>query len=145
MRREEFEDHLAAFSRTKTWALGERELPVSRQELHEYERTNGFTFPIEYAHIAQSYGAGQFGFVDLFSVRFGEWQIDVHRATAPSLPAAFVPISDNGCGDFYGFVVAEGRCDSRILFADHETGYSLASTDMADVYEYIQRHGFHAA
>jgi hypothetical protein len=106
MRREDFEAHLTAFSQTKAWALGERESPSSGQELREYERTHGFVFPPEYAHIAHTYGVGQFGFVDLFSVRPGEWQIDLHRATAPSLPAA---------------------------------------TDLADLYEYIERYGFHAA
>jgi hypothetical protein len=75
----------------------------------------------------------------------GEWQIDLYRATAPSLPAEFVPVSDNGCGDFYGFLVSNGGCESRVVFADHEAGYALEATDLADLYEYIERYGFHAA
>jgi hypothetical protein len=144
MRSTEFDSHLVAFSRTNAWALGERESPISDVELRDYEKTHGFRFPPEYVHIVQTYGPGQLGFADLFSVRPGEWQIDVHRATAPSLPADFVPVSDNGCGDFYGFVVENGSCESRLVFANHESGYVLEPTDFADVYEYIQRYGFHA-
>jgi hypothetical protein len=144
VRREEFEAHLVAFSRTKAWALGERESPVSDLELREYEETHGFRLPPEYVNIVQGYGCGQFGFADLFSVRPGEWQIDLHRATAPSLPANFVPVSDNGCGDFYGFVITNGTCESQLVFASHENGYALDPTDFADVYEYIHRYGFHS-
>jgi hypothetical protein len=141
MRPEDFDAHLEAFARTKAWEMCERESPVSAEELLEYEQSAGVTLPPEYVHVANTFGPGQFGFAEVFSVRPGEWCIDVHRATAPALPAEFVPISDNGCGDFYGFLVRNGRCESRLVFAAHEEGYALKPTEFADLYEYLQRYG----
>ena len=145
MGREEFEAHLAAFSRTRAWEMCEREAPITTQELQDYEEVLGCDLPPEYVHLVTILGAGQFGFVKLLSVRPGEWGIDVHRTSAPGLPINFVPISDNGCGDYYGFAVRDGRCEPRVLYADHEAGYSLEMTEFADLYEYLQRYGFHTA
>ena len=145
MRSEDFDAHLDAFARTKAWEMCERESPASAEEVLEYEHTSGIAFPPEYVHIVRTFGPGQFGFAEVFSVRPGEWYIDVHRATAPGLPQNFVPISDNGCGDFYGFLVRNGRCESSLVFADHEEGYALKPTEFADLYEYLHRYGFNAA
>jgi hypothetical protein len=145
MRRDQFEAELSQFSQSKAWNMGEREAPASLAELREYEAMVGFRLPAEYVNLVTSHGAGQFGFVEVFSVRDGEWNIEVQRMSAPGLPQHFVPVSDNGCGDFYGFKVEDGQCSSSLVFADHEQGYSLVDTEFSDLYEYVHRHGFNAA
>jgi hypothetical protein len=145
MRREDFAAHLETFARTKAWEMCERESPVAPEELLDYERTAGFAFPPEYVYLACNLGLDQFGFTEVFSVRPGEWHIDVHCLTAPGLPKNFVPISHNGCGDFYGFLVLNGRCESPVFFADHQEGYAPKPTDFADLYQYSHRYGFNAA
>lgn len=140
-----FTTQLETFSKGKAWALCEREAPASAAELREYERAHGYTFPPEYVHVATTCGFGQFGFADVFSIRPGDWSIDDQRASTPGLPANFVPISDNGCGDFYGYEVASGKCEPVMVFADHETGYQLTTTEFGDLYEYLDRYGFNAA
>jgi hypothetical protein len=109
MRSEDFDASLDAFARTKAWAMCERESPVSAEEVLEYEQSSGISLPPEYVHVVRTFGPGQFGFAEVFSVRPGEWYIDVHRATAPELPQNFVPVSPNGCGDFYVFLVRNVR------------------------------------
>ncbi len=145
MRPEDFDAHLAAFARTKAWEMCERETPVSAEEVLEYEKTSGFFLPQEYIHIVRTFGPGQFGFAEVFSVRAGEWYINLHQATAPALPQDFVPISDNGCGDFYGFLVRNGQCESSLVFADHDEGYALKPTEFSALFEYLHRYGFNAA
>ena len=140
----DFERHLRAFAQTKAWALCEREEPTTRDELVEYERQVGYALPGEYMHVVLTMGAGQLGFTEVFSVRPGEWSIDSQRTTAPGLPEDFVPISGNGCGDFYGFKVVAGKCLAQIMFAEHEENYALKATEFTDFYEYLVRNGLNA-
>ncbi len=90
-------------------------------------------------------GAGEVGFTSLFSVRPGYFNIATQRDAAPTLSANFVPISDNGCGDFYGFVVNAGECSSAVYFAEHDSEYKLFPTEFTDLYEYLVRYAFNAA
>lgn len=145
MRRDQFETQLSKFSQSKAWEMGEREAPATLAEVREYEAMTGLSLPPEYVHLVTAHGAGQLGFVEVFSVREGEWSIEVRRLSAPGLPQHFVPVSDNGCGDFYGFKVEDGQCSSSLVFADHEQGYSLVETEFSNLYEYVHRYGFNAA
>lgn len=140
----EFERQVEAFADRAAWKLSEREVPVGEPEIQAYERAHGFTFPAEYRYLASTYGCGLFAFAELLSVRPGSWSIDEQRALSPGLPREFVPISGNGCGDFYGFAVVDGHCESRVVFADHEEGYAVKETEFQDLYEYLCHHGLHA-
>jgi hypothetical protein len=137
----EFERRVREFAQTKAWALSERETPTRPGEIEAFERARGVSLPAEYAHIASKYGCGDFGFARLLSVRAGPW----HIGDVPGMPLDFVPISPNGCGDFYGFGVLKERCQSAIVLANHEEGYALNPTEFSDLYEYLHRYGLHAA
>jgi hypothetical protein len=136
----EFERRVVEFAQTKAWALSEREKHIAPGEIEAYELARGFRLPPEYAHVASKYGCGDFGFAQLLSVRAGSW----HIADFPGMPPNFVPISPNGCGDFYGFAVLNGHCQSGIVFANHEEGYALNATEFPDLYEYLHHYGLHA-
>jgi hypothetical protein len=140
----EFKRHVEGFSDRAAWELSEREPPMVDAEIREYERAHRCCFPAEYRFAASAYGCGFYAFVELLSVRPGPWSIDEQRRISPGLPEDFVPISGNGCGDFYGFAVVDGHCESWISFADHEEGYALRATEFQDLYEYLCRHGLHA-
>lgn len=140
-----FTIQIETFSKEKVWLLCEREAPAKAAELRAFECSHGYTLPPEYALVATTWGFGEFGYTEILSIRQGVWSIDDRRKDAPGLPANFVPISENGCGDFYGFEIKNGKCQSHIVFADHESYYQLTSTQFDDLYEYLNRFGFNKA
>jgi hypothetical protein len=50
-------------------------------------------------------------------------------------------LGKNGVGDFYGFKMVEGVCQSGVVFWDHEEGGALKETDFKDVFEYLVAKG----
>jgi hypothetical protein len=145
MRRAEFDAELRRFAATPAASLSTSEQPVTEMELSAYERASGITFPEAYRDVATRLGCGDVGFLELFSIREGAFHIERQRATAPTLPRKFVPISNNGCGDFYGFIIDKDHCLPEIYFADHELDYEIQPTGIADLYEFVARYGFNAA
>jgi hypothetical protein len=142
---EDFKAEFDRFAQTKAFALSLPEPPNSLEQISSFERSHRFRLPEQYRHVATTFGTGSMGFANLFSVMPGEHGIDEQRATAPELPVHFVPVSDNGCGDFYGFIVHNGSCLPTVYFADHESGYALTKTEFADLFEYLVRYAFNAA
>jgi len=140
-----FEDEIARFKTTKACALASPDPPCSLAEVKAFEEAHGFCLPSEYIEVATRLGTGEVGFANVFSVGAGHNSISSQRNGAPELPSNFIPVSDNGCGDFYGFVVHGGRCGSEVYFADHESEFEVSRTEFADLYEYLVRHGFNAA
>ena len=142
---EEFDRRLAEFARrSNVWGMGEREAPLSESELARFESKHEVKLPAAYRHIALTYGAGDFGFCWLYSARDSDIGI-ARNFKAFDLPHDFLPISDNGCGDFYGFMIRGGTCEAQIAFADHEVGWQLSTTDCKDLFEFVAANGFEAA
>ncbi len=140
-----FLDAVATFKCTKAYALSSPEPPTSLAEVESFERTHGFRLPTAYKEAAAQVGTGEIGFTNLFSVNPGPYNIATQRHAIAELPANFVPISGNGCGDFYGFVVHAGECLPEVYFADHESGFELTRTEFADLHAYLVRYAFNAA
>lgn len=140
-----FEAAHERFKTTKAYALSSPEPPSSLADIEEFERTHGYRLPSEYKQVAAKLGTGEIGFAPVFSVGPGPYNIAAQRDAVPEMPPDFVPVSDNGCGDFYGFLVHAGHCRSEIYFADHGSQYKPARTEFADLYEYLVRYAFNAA
>jgi hypothetical protein len=140
-----FQDAVTSFKGTKAYALSSPEQPPSVAEVEAFERAHGFRLPAEYKESTLQVGSGEIGFTNLFSVSPGPYNIATQRDAVPELPTDFVPISDNGCGDFYGFVLHAGECAPEVYFADHESEFTLTRTEFADLYEYLVRYAFNAA
>lgn len=88
----------------------------SALEISSAEKQLGFIFPAGYSAFVRGGG-------------LGELRIK-HRVLSPSetvesqrfLPSSeLVPFADNGCGDLYCWVRAQGPT-SVVVFADHEAG-----------------------
>lgn len=141
----EFDAALQRFKATKAFSISPPELSSSIEEIERFEKTSGIRLPQQYRHVAVNVGTGSIGFATLFSATSAPEGIAAQRASVPSLPKNFVPISDNGCGDFYGFIVNAGQCGEEIYFADHECGYQIARTEFSNLFEYLVRYAFNAA
>ncbi len=96
----------------------------------------GAALPNEYLDFVRAFGGGDFAFLAVYSL---DADSDLNIVTKNSEPwlsrPDFVAISDNGAGDYYGFMVQDGRCSREVLLLDHESG-ELRPTGHADFFEF---------
>ena len=106
------------------------------------EKTLFIELPGEYKTFLQAFGGGYFAFVIVFSATKGsEWNLVAQNEQAGVLEKySFLAISDNEAGDYYGFKVEDGVCDSKISFFDHEDG-SVKETKYENLFEYLIKEG----
>ncbi len=119
-----------------------RERPATEDELHAFEKRYGYVLPHSYRHFALLHGCGHFVFAVVLSP-LPESSFYIGRAGAAIRPD-FLPIFDNGCGDFYCFPCEAGVCRDSILFADHERGYATSPTRHKDFFSFIVAEGLNA-
>ena len=115
---------------------------TSLKEIGEIECNIGIEYPEEYRMFISEYGAGVFAFTNVYSPkREGEWSSWVEKEKC-SLPKEFIPISDNGCGDYIGFVVNDGKCSEGLYFSDHDENYKLdKEMKYESFYEFVIKSG----
>lgn len=135
MKKDEF-DRIVAEAEAKhpLWFQLDRDPPATLDKIVQAERNLGGRLPDEYRDFLLAHGAGHFAFALILGVETGsEWNIVQHKS---ALPVDFVPVSDTGTGDYFGFVVRNGRCDRPVAFWDHETG-SVQESAFPDFYEML--------
>lgn len=122
----------------------ERDPCATDDEVREAEESLGVRFPAEYWVFVKQVGGGYFGFTNVFSpTNVGHWGIvERNRSTLVDL-GDFVAVSDNGVGDYYGFAVKDGVCQSEICFFDHETA-EIVERGYSDLFEYLAEIGLKA-
>lgn len=109
---------------------------VTDKEIALYEHKQGIEMPVEYTEFIIRYGGGYFAFTKIFSLaNNSEWNIESLNEKFVKIKD-FIAISDNGAGDFYGFKVIDGKCESQIYVYDHENGI-IESTKYKDLFEYL--------
>lgn len=90
-----------------------------------------------YRQFLIAYGGGEIEFEVLFSADpQSDWYLPRQLARAINLPKDFLPVTENFCGDYYGFIVTEGKCRPPILRWDHES-QEIKSITQKDIFEYM--------
>jgi hypothetical protein len=109
-------------------------------EIQQVERELSAVLPPEYREFMLEYGGGEFMSVDLVPIRSDDPRepglVEVNRREAV---ADFIVVSPVGTGDWRGFEVRDGVCDSKVAFWYHDTGE--AEIEFTDFYEYLSRQG----
>jgi len=114
---------------------------ITENEIEKIEISKGIMFPDQYKRFISKYGAGEFAFTNVYSpLSKGEWSLWGHKSQY-RLPDNFIPISDNGCGDYLGFTIQDGKCSEQLYWADHEEGYSIGKSEYSNFYDFILREG----
>lgn len=124
------------------WFELESDPPGADSDINEAETALCVKLPVEYKEFIRNFGGGHFAFAGVYSVRKGSaWNIVMRNNEINTIdPKAFLAVSDNGAGDFYGFKVIDGVCESKITFYDHEDGV-IKSTDYEDLLDFLVRVG----
>ena len=82
--------------------------------------------------------AGSFAFADIYSPdESSGWSLWTEYDFMPDLRGKFLPFANNGCGDYYGFVIVDGVCADAVSWADHETDYSIIPSDYSDFNDFL--------
>ena len=100
---------------------------VSIDEIKEIEILKKITYPEEYKKFMSNYGAGDFAFTNVYSPKFKGEMSSWEQIEKYNIPELFIPISDNGCGDYLGFKVDGGMCSEALFWSDHEQGYEISN------------------
>lgn len=118
------------------WFGLESDPPASESDIALAEESLGATLPQCYREFVKEFGGGYFALGNVFSVDpKSDWNIV--RRNAVACIHGFVCVADNGVGDYYGFRVADGKCEECIHFWDHEEPNSLKETGYRDLFELI--------
>ncbi len=98
--------------------------------------------PGEYKEFVKEYGGGYFAFTNVFSGdKESEWYISTQNDAIDLLNShEFLAVSDNETGDYYGFKVINGICESKISLYDHEDN-QLKSTEYKNLYDFLIKVG----
>ncbi len=91
-------------------------------EIAAAERELGLVLPAQYKTFMVRYGGGQFGTVELFPIGPATGPAtDVASVNRDEFPdRSFVAVAPVGTGDFWGFLVADGRCGDAVWFHFHD-------------------------
>ena len=114
----------------------------SDDEIVKVEEILNVKLPKEYVEFLLNFGGGYFAFSNVFSGQSdSEWYVVLQNERA-QINTNFVAVSDNGAGDYYGFKVVGGICESKVYIYDHEQK-SINVTKYANLYEYLVGVGLH--
>ncbi len=121
--------------------LSEPEERVSASRLKEIEILKRVVFPDQFKHFIEKYGAGDFAFTHVYSPEPDSgWNL-WREIESYDLPEDFLPISDNGGGDYLGFKIKENKCGIQLYWADHENGYEANELAFDDFFAFIFEFG----
>ena len=141
-----FQQHVAQAQARSAWQFeGKRDAPLSVDRLRDIEREHGVELPDDYRRFLSLYGAGEFAFTAIYSLDpKSDWSLWRNIERFLGGRRDFIPFADNGCGDYYGFRVVKGRCENRVLWADHEQDYSVSESEHGGFLDYMVREGLRA-
>ena len=121
--------------------LSEENERISANDVARVEEIKSLIFPVQYKRFATKYGVGEFAFTYVYSpLLTGGWSLWEPKESY-SLPNEFIPISDNGGGDYLGFIVQNGQCPNELYWADHEQSYSIEISEYKCFYDFIVKVG----
>jgi len=138
---EELSVIIAEYKAAKPYLFEEkRDVPLSEEHLCEIEHAYRIRLPDSFRQHLKSEGAGSFACGSVYSPDpLSGWSLWTEYALIEedhALPRV-LPFSDNGGGDYYCFPIADGICQDRVVWADHEDGYSVTDCECGDFRGFI--------
>ena len=110
-----------------------RQPPLTPHRLEQIEAETGVILPLQYKRHLCRHGSGDFAFSSVYSPDPDrESSLWSSYEDMPENRGLFLPVADNGCGDYYGFRIVNGKCIDPVCWVDHESGYAIAEPEYAD-------------
>lgn len=140
---EQFIDRLNQLRTKKpVWFGLEAEPNGTDSEIEEVEKHFSIILPKEYKEFVKSFGGGYFAFTNIFSVNEeSDWSVISQNIEIGLISSyAFLAVSDNQAGDYYGFQVIERKCESEVYVFDHDA-HQIKKTEYRNLYDYLMEVG----
>lgn len=116
----------------------QRDAPMTEMRISELELERNIVLNPQFRRFLQTYGAGDFLYSWVYSFDpESEWTLWRQSEYVDGVGKTILPFSDNGCGDYYAFVLVDGKCSARVYWLDHELGYPIAETEYDDFNSFI--------
>ena len=107
-----------------------RDAPMNEQRMSLLEREFSIELNPEFRQFLLIYGAGDFLFSQFCSFDpDNAWSLWRQSAFVDGIGKSILSFSDNGCGDYYAFLIVDGRCSNRIYLLEQIS--SIASDCIA--------------
>lgn len=101
----------------------------SDAQIADHQERLGVTLPEAYVDFVKEFGGGDFAFLRVYSMDVtSDLNIVVKNDVDWLRRSDFIAVSDNGCGDYYGFPAVNGKCSDTVVLLDHESG-EVSATD----------------
>ena len=112
----------------------ESDTPPSVEEIEHFEKIYSIALPEKYKLFISEFGGGYFGYANVYSLdNASNYFIMKHKSYVPN---SYLPIADNGCGDFYVLKCNGEYCSDRIYFYTHDS-QEITETTYQDILEYL--------
>ena len=92
----------------------ETDTPPSIDKIEDFEKIYRMVLPEKYKLFIIEFGGGYFGYANIYSLdNRSNYFIMKHKSFVPN---GYLPIADNGCGDFY-VLKCNGECRSSFILS----------------------------
>lgn len=96
-------------------------------------------FNEDYKWFIENYGSGVFGFVCIYGINTNN-QYDIVEQNKLCEIKDFLAISDNGCGDLYGYNLKD-ETDTKLYFWNHDC-HEIEESIYKNIFDYVGNVGF---
>lgn len=128
-----------AEKKSKLFALDSDDI-ASAEMIAVVESYYNIKLPYNYKEFVQQYGGGYFGFTIVFSCDCNGMFYIINKISVEWVrKRSFLPVIDLETGDYIGFKISDGICQSAVLLYAHEED-SFQNIGM-DFYEALLKHG----
>jgi hypothetical protein len=138
---QELQTLIAAMQKTHAWLFEKkRDTPLTAERLREIEKAKNISLDADYRDFLMSYGAGEFAYADIYSPDPNSpWSSWSALETCHVKPRQFIPVADNGGGDYLGFCFSDGKPLRPLFWANHECDYETSESEYGSFVEFIAK------
>lgn len=112
----------------------ETDTPPSIDKIEDFEKIYRMVLPEKYKLFIMEFGGGYFGYANIYSLdNSSNYFIMKHKSFVPN---GYLPIADNGCGDFYVLKCNGEYCSDKIYYYTHDS-QEITETAYHDILEYL--------
>lgn len=119
------------------WFKLELDQPPSDKLLADAEKLLELKIPQKYKEFLLEFGGGYFALSNVYSLdEASDWYLVNLNSKYQDIRCDYILISENGCGDFYGFKISDHSCEEQLYFYDHEIN-AWSRTEYNDLFEFL--------
>ena len=115
-------------------SIGQISIEGKDLRIENFEKRYSIVLPEKYRLFISEFGGGYFGYANIYSLDINSnYFIMKHKLLVPK---SYLPIADNGCGDYYVLKCNGEHCSDSVYFYTHDS-QEINDTIYHDILEYL--------